>query len=221
MSSTSEERFVATDPARIALARKEEMAHWSRVGPAEWERDEVGWKLWAKNITEALRVLNPRPTEFVLQVGCAAKDAIDYLPYRVRLGLDPLAHFYRKSFGDLDTGVEHVQAVGEYIPLKSSSVDAVLLLNVLDHTEEPGRILKECHRVLRTGGFLVQGTNTFYEERASQRVVLHDPMHPHTFTNAALRELVRSCSYHVTYEYTYEQDHLQGDEVYCCLAKKP
>jgi SAM-dependent methyltransferase len=105
--------------------------------------------------------------------------------------------------------------------LKSGSVDAVLLLNVLDHTEEPGRILKECHRVLRTGGFLVQGTNTFYEERASQRVVLHDPMHPHTFTNAALRELVRSCSYHVTYEYTYEQDHLQGDEVYCCLAKKP
>lgn len=220
MSSTSEERFVATDPARIALARTEEMKHWSRVGPAEWERDEVGWKLWAKNIVEAMRVMSPRPAERVLQIGCAAKDAIDYLPYRLRFGLDPLAHFYRKSFGDLATGVTHVQAVGEFLPFRNGTFDAVLLLNVLDHTEEPGRILRDVLRVLRPGGFLIQGTNTFYEERAAQRVVINDPMHPHTFTNGSLRDLVRGCQFQIAYEYSYEQDHLQGDEVYCCLARR-
>ncbi|MFO0982577.1 MAG: methyltransferase domain-containing protein [Planctomycetota bacterium] len=119
------------------------------MGPAEWERDEVGWKLWAKNIVEAMRVMSPRPAERVLQIGCAAKDAIDYLPYRLRFGLDPLAHFYRKSFGDLATGVTHVQAVGEFLPFRNGTFDAVLLLNVLDHLEEPGRILRDVLRVLR------------------------------------------------------------------------
>ncbi|MFO0982578.1 MAG: hypothetical protein U1E76_12735 [Planctomycetota bacterium] len=50
--------------------------------------------------------------------------------------------------------------------------------------------------------------------------MINDPMHPHTFTNGSLRDLVRGCQFQIAYEYSYEQDHLQGDEVYCCLARR-
>ena len=37
-------------------------------------------------------------------------------------------------------------------PLKDESVDQVLLLNVLDHTDEPDRLVADAKRVLRYGG---------------------------------------------------------------------
>jgi SAM-dependent methyltransferase len=40
------------------------------------------------------------------------------------------------------------------LPVRSGRVDAVVSVNVLEHTAEPGRVLAECRRVLRPGGML-------------------------------------------------------------------
>jgi SAM-dependent methyltransferase len=50
----------------------------------------------------------------------------------------------------------HVDLVadGQELPIKSESVDGVLLKNVLEHVEYPERILAEVKRILKPGGIL-------------------------------------------------------------------
>jgi SAM-dependent methyltransferase len=48
-----------------------------------------------------------------------------------------------------------IVASADALPVEDASVDAVLLLQVLEHVPEPARVLEELHRVLRPGGRLV------------------------------------------------------------------
>jgi len=49
----------------------------------------------------------------------------------------------------------HPDIIGDIhnLPLKDSSVDAVICISVLEHVEEPQRAVKEMHRVLKPGGY--------------------------------------------------------------------
>jgi SAM-dependent methyltransferase len=44
------------------------------------------------------------------------------------------------------------------LPMADASVDAVVMVNVLDHLDRPGIALREARRVLRRGGLFVAGT---------------------------------------------------------------
>ena len=76
-----------------------------------------------------------------------------------------------------------VRSVGEFIPLKDSSVSVALCNSALDHTMEPEAVLKEIHRTLKKEGILVfwQG---IYEPKHSE----HDT-HLRTFT----RDSITNC----------------------------
>jgi glycosyltransferase involved in cell wall biosynthesis/SAM-dependent methyltransferase len=52
-------------------------------------------------------------------------------------------------------GAAAVQAEGAALPFRDGVVDAVSLINVLDHTPQPLATLREAHRVLPPGGHLV------------------------------------------------------------------
>ncbi len=54
-----------------------------------------------------------------------------------------------------------VQARGEWLPLRTGSVDAVLALDVFEHVEDDGAALKEAFRVLKPGGVLVLSVPAF------------------------------------------------------------
>jgi SAM-dependent methyltransferase len=48
-----------------------------------------------------------------------------------------------------------VRADGTELPFRSGTVDAVVLLDVVEHTANPSAMIDEAHRVLRPGGVLV------------------------------------------------------------------
>jgi SAM-dependent methyltransferase len=47
-----------------------------------------------------------------------------------------------------------IVASADELPVADESFDAVLLLQLLEHVPEPGRVLAEAHRVLRPGGLI-------------------------------------------------------------------
>ena len=58
--------------------------------------------------------------------------------------------------------------------------DVVLMLNVLEHLEQPSPYLAEIHRVLRPGGLLwleLPNASSFTATRSGKRWLHHDPDH--------------------------------------------
>jgi len=71
-------------------------------------------------------------------------------------------------------GVDSVQGVGEHLPIRSSSVDAVLIIVTLCFVDEPIDLLLEARRVLRDKGSLItcivpreSPWGVYYSERRS------------------------------------------------------
>ena len=99
----------------------------------------------------------------ILQIGCGPEDIITHLKNGKRYAIDPLAEFYKKKFS-LDYGnLEFLQERGELLPFKDNFFDIVILANVLDHVENPRRVLSEIKRVLKTNG-IFHFENLFYQK---------------------------------------------------------
>src|SRR4029077_7623960 len=96
----------------------------------------------------------PRPGQRVLDVGCGNGDLLARLQARgwdaVGIDLDEKAVREAKSRG-LDARVG--QLADQHFP--DASFDAITVSHVIEHTAEPGLVLKECARILRPGGRLV------------------------------------------------------------------
>ncbi len=75
-------------------------------------------------------------SELILNLGSGCSD---YHPSIVNVDLQPYAT------------VDLVCSIAN-LPLKASSVDAVIIIAVLEHVPDPQAIVREIHRVLKTGG---------------------------------------------------------------------
>ncbi len=67
------------------------------------------------------------------------------------IGLDPSMKMLRVAAGNCG-GVPLVAAVGETLPLQSSSVDLIFMSMVFHHFRDAGAVAHECARILRPGG---------------------------------------------------------------------
>ncbi len=52
-------------------------------------------------------------------------------------------------------GIPAVQADADALPYRDACMEVVFLLNLLDHTPDPWRVIQEAHRILAPGGLLV------------------------------------------------------------------
>ena len=118
-------------------------AYYARV--ATWS----GSPRYAQEMRALLSRLDLPDGARVLDLGCGTGTAMRFLEARgcLPVGLDRPAAWMSAC-----TARARVRADGVALPFAAHSFDAVLLVHVLSHLDDPPRCLREAHRVLRPGG---------------------------------------------------------------------
>ncbi len=102
----------------------------------------------------------------VLEIGNGARGLIAHLPQGgLRVAVDPLALDYRVLFPAWSRHFQRCVALGERLPFRDESFDAVLCDNVIDHAEDPPAIVREAIRILKPNAafyFSVHVHHPFY-----------------------------------------------------------
>jgi SAM-dependent methyltransferase len=98
----------------------------------------------------------------IVEVGCGAHGLAFCFGEEFVVGVDPLAHEYAALFPAWQSRVPTVAAAGEALPFADASFDIVLCDNVVDHAEDPARIVHELARVLAPGGLLYFTVNVHH-----------------------------------------------------------
>ena len=93
------------------------------------------------------------PAATVLDAGAGEGYGTDLLPGRLRVALDydlPTCDHLHRTYRDVTAVVANLAA----LPLATSSIDAVVCMQVIEHIWDPLGYLREVRRVLRPGGQL-------------------------------------------------------------------
>jgi SAM-dependent methyltransferase len=95
------------------------------------------------------------PEPVILDIGCSSGYTLRLLrrrmPRATLLGADYVRRPLEK-LGAAIPGLPLFQFDVTRCPLEDDSVDAVVLLNILEHIEDDGRAIQQIHRILRPGG---------------------------------------------------------------------
>jgi SAM-dependent methyltransferase len=187
---------------RWLTAQKYEQGFWQRLASdiAAGARAQLDWYNWrARRLEELLAAVPDSRTDTgkVLEIGSGPIGIINFLNGTERVAIDPLEHFYRATPSLVAlrrAGVTYLTGTGEQLPLKTGSCSLVIIDNVIDHTQAPGRILDEIHRVLEPYGSLYLSVNVhkpwgalLHKLLAATRI---DPGHPYTYTSGSLLRLL-------------------------------
>lgn len=146
----------------------------------------------------------------ILQIGCGPEDVINHFKKVRKFSIDPLADFYKKKF-DFDYDSSNlIKASGEKIPFPDNYFDVVILINVLDHTHIPEKVLYEINRVLKDDG-IFHFENYIFQKKFLQLAKaweffkntfskeIYNIHHPYMFTRDDLKILI-SEKFNILYE---------------------
>jgi len=209
--------YTPIDPLAFSAAQSAELSNWqARAADPAHIRHELDEHA---EIEHPLReICGGRAFERGLEVGIGPYSLGFLAPHFAdRLaridGLDPLPQLdiqiadgpLREHVNTIRRRVNYMQSQAECIPADAGSYDIVSCINVVDHAQNPGLILKEIDRVLRPGGLFVFGVSTLstlgrLRWRFSARLRPETWLfvaHPHTFEWAqanALLETIRGTS---------------------------
>ena len=119
----------------------------------------------------------------VLDVGNGPCGLINFVPARIKVGVDPNNELYQRHdiLYNVHNDVVLLPARAEAIPLLDHTFDFVTCVNVLDHTNDPVAILNEIHRLLKPGGIFWLSVDTRKPEETQL-------VHPHAISEEIVTE---------------------------------
>lgn len=149
--------------------------------------------------------MHVQDTTVILEIGSGAGGIVTFLTESSRrYAIDPLEDFYSQVdefIRQRDASVRYRQARGENIPFETAEIDLVIMDNVLDHCENPEKVLQEACRVVQQNGLIYCKQNTYHMWGRMVRRVMElfviDPGHPHTFSKRQLGTLIARNGLHI------------------------
>jgi SAM-dependent methyltransferase len=162
--------------------------------PPRGPRDSRHWYLEADPLAQVderiVDFVDAHAGQSVLDLGCATGGYSLALSLRGRAvrALDVSEEYVQRA---RDLGVAAEAYDGESIPIDDDGVDTVILVEVLEHLDEPGRLLAEAHRVARRGVLVTTPNSTqSFEPVPVEFSHMLDVDHRQQFTVASLRDLL-------------------------------
>lgn len=162
--------------ARARRALERQLAYQqAKAQKASGHEDEYVAAMRVRSARVRARLEEVRPIERdarVLEVGSGAHGLIFHFGTERGAGVDPLAADYAALFPAWQGRAQTFAAHGEQLPFGDATFDVVLCDNVVDHAENPARIVSEIARVLAPGGLLYFTVN-FHHPVYSVAAALH------------------------------------------------
>lgn len=186
---------------RWLKAQRFESRWWASHGDDRF----ASYQELAADITHKLSgVLTPGPGVRVLEVGSGPLGAIHGLDAQFRCALDPLQRFYsslQSSSRRRDGAVQRIAGMGESLPFADHCFDLILITNVIDHCDDPARVLAELKRVAKRDGVVYLTVNVYHQWGRLMRLCMErfqlDEGHPHTFTHGSMVRICEQSGFHI------------------------
>lgn len=186
-------------------------AYWKSLHPHHWFKNPP--RKYTERDRDVLRVVAPRPTDLVVELGSARGDVTFLLARHARevVGVDAapealaLAEAARARLG-----ISNVRWLGTDVadlsPVADRSIDAVAAIDLVEHIDDPtlAAMLGECARILKPGGRL--GIYTPDRAHYVERMKAHDfvlkqfPQHIAVRRTAAYRHFLAAAGFTVDLE---------------------
>jgi SAM-dependent methyltransferase len=188
---------------RWQVAQQAELAFWQNWRDVPTFRDFDVPAYWAERFQRFGLTQPELRSQTVVEVGCGPLGAIFYLSEcRQKVGLDPLAGKFAPQSGPYvpkhPEAVALLRAIGEQLPLRSSSADVVICYNVVDHVMSPEQVLDEIARILRPAGRLFLMSHTFPALLCP--FLGFDKPHPHHWSFERLLRTVRARGFAIEHQ---------------------
>jgi ubiquinone/menaquinone biosynthesis C-methylase UbiE len=121
----------------------------------------------------------------VLDVGCGNKPFYPYIKKRIEqyIGLEHKDSIHAKDKAE-------ILGSADDIPLPDNHIDTVLLTQVIEHVEDPARVLKEIRRVLKMKGILIIAWPFLYP-------IHEEPRDFYRYTAFGIRHLAKAAGFEV------------------------
>ncbi len=140
----------------------------------------------------------------VLDAGCGAGPGLRYLAscgHRA-VGIDLVEYPLRVAHDMTPESPLAQSDLNEGLAFRANSFDVILLSEVIEHVQEPDRVLHELYRVLVANGVLVLTTPNLWDTRRFYYPLLGrvwsgyaDPTHVHLFDPAKMERALRAAGF--------------------------
>lgn len=179
---------------RWKLAQSYEKDWWANKAT---DIDLEFYKRFASDIEKTLfPFIDINSDTAILEIGSGAAGIITYLKSNKKFAIDPLEDFFssvEKYSVIRDKKVIYKNAMAEELPFGNDFFDLIIIDNVLDHCENPRKVLSEMNRVLKSRGIIYFRQNTYHLWGKMMRKLIEmfkiDKGHPHTFSKSELRKM--------------------------------
>lgn len=143
-----------------------------KIPEAKWKRTQKAEvKYWAELVDTQNEKFFERTEEYyehfeshfsnceyntVVEFGCGPVGLLPHIKARQKIGLDPLILEYsRMGYDYIKRDYCIINAKGEDVPLLDFYADLVICVNVIDHSNNPLKMLEEIYRVCKHNGKII------------------------------------------------------------------